>query len=259
MEMFRSATLSTVLVLTSISSCEKPREVAVPTFTAECAGPVSVTEVIDQSGSMETSSTAPVASTDLIPLLDRIERCGGELNVLFVREAPERGATRIELSEPPPALPKPKQYEDETDYDFTDRILKYKSEMIAREKQITEAAKKGKESIKEFVSLMDKKLRREQAAETDLISALNSAETLARTAKVRWKGRAQLYTIVVSDGLDTRRRSRLFDTSVSNLLWVNTTSKQSDLGSGNFRRFENHPAAVSEVLRGTEIEERSVK
>ncbi|MCO6509572.1 MAG: hypothetical protein J5I65_02160 [Aridibacter famidurans] len=259
MGMIRSATLSTVLLLSSISSCERPKEVVDPTFTADCAGPVSVTEVIDQSGSMETSSTASVESKDLLPLLDRIQQCGGELNVLFVREAPERGATRIEFSEPPSSVPRPKQQEDETDYDFTDRILKYKSEMMAREKQIEEMARKGKGSIKDFVNTIDKKLRRKEAAETDLFSALNSSEILSRTAKVRWKGRAQLYTIVVSDGLDTRGRSRLFDNSVSNLFWVNTTSKKSDLGSGDVRRFENHPAAVNEVLQRTEIKERSGK
>ena len=211
-----------------------------PPVVKACESPIDVVVIGDQSASMKNSGTAVIQAEELIPLIQQLSECGGELGVTFVRESPEPGIKRIRFPEKPALPEEPLQREGEEAYEFEDRVSAYKEQLVKRGEKIDHERTALKPKIESFLTQIRESLARRHSNATDLNSALNAADIfLAEEGDA-----ARSFLIIVSDGIDTEKRARLDKKSGVNVLWVNTTTEEKKSPWPTARRFENFESAV---------------
>ncbi len=238
-------TLVTVVFMTACQSTKSSSN-GLPPISAECRTPIRIAVVIDESTSMTSSGTAPVKAEELRPLIDALANCGGSLGVGFVREVPHPGMERIDFPQPPLLPADPVMQEDEQSYEFDDRVASFNQLRLDRADSIKNALEKKKPEIDGYFRKIDGLLARPAAKGTDLNSALNAADLfLSEPVKnPDW----QETLIVISDGLDNRRKFRRPFTSGARVLWVNSTSDDKVLSGYGATRVEALTAAVDDVI-----------
>lgn len=209
--------------------------------------------MIDESTSMISSGTSAVEAEELHPLIDALTECGGALGVGFVREAPQPGMVRIDFQVPTALPSRPVQRDGEENYEFDDRVAAYNqvvADRIANNKKRSDD--KGVE-IDAFLKRVGRLLGRPRAKATDLNSGLNAAEIFLSEPGV--PPSCQKYLVVVSDGLDNRRRPLVSVKTDATVLWINSTSPDKVLSRYRPSRAESFPAAVDFIVRSAKKED----
>lgn len=217
-----------------------------PPVGMECRTQLRVAVVIDESTSMTTSGTARVKAEELRPLIDALVDCGGVLGVGFIRDVPQPGMERIDFPRPPMLPEAPVMLEGEQTYEFDDRVAAFNQLRVERAASVRDALEKKKPEIDGYFHKIDDQLARPGSKATDLNSALNAADLfLSEPVKnLDW----QKTLIIVSDGLDNRRKFRRPFTSGARVLWVNSTSDDKVLSDYSATRVEALKAAVDDVI-----------
>lgn len=240
--------LPTLAIVVFMTACQSTKSGSneLPPVSAECRTPIRIAVVIDESSSMTSSGTAPVKTEELRPLIDALANCGGSLGVGFVREVPHPGMERIDFPQPPLLPADPVMQEDEQSYEFDDRVASFNQLRLDRVDSIKNALENKKPEIDRFFRKIDDLLARPAAKGTDLNSALNAADLfLSEPVKnPDW----QETLIVISDGLDNRRKFRRPFVSGARVLWVNSTSDDKVLSGYGATRVEALTAAVDDVI-----------
>lgn len=212
--------------------------------SAQCLYPLLVSIAVDQSGSMKWSGTPQVTVEDLIPLIEQLNNCSGEIGLTFVRGKSDLGIERLLFPELPAQPLKPVKKEDEETYEFDDRLAEFNRKQLEREKMVEKQREAMKLKIEVFLSRIRPLLERPPKGGTDFNTAVNRADVFLAESDSVWQIKPTKFLIIVSDAIDTQKQAKNPFKSDAKVLWVNATTNEKILADLKFIRFESFASAV---------------
>lgn len=215
-----------------------------------CSGPVRAETLVDETTSMAQTGTRKVVAEELLPLIDRLTECGGDLSIRYIRENLGSGSERLRFPEPLLPPERPQKLAAEESYEFSDRVDAYNLKLIERKAQIDRNKADLKQKIDEFMASLRLNLARRPANSTDFNSALNAADIVLSETDDIWRVKPRKFLILVSDAIDTQKRPKFKFRSGARVLWVNTSTDERRLAGLDVTRVEDFTAAVREIVEG---------
>lgn len=215
-----------------------------------CQHPLIVGVDYDQTGSMRWSGTSSLSAPDLAPLIDWIADCGGEIGVTFVRADSAKPVERLRADEPPPAPVEPIQKPDEEDYEFADRMDKFRLNLQTRVVAFQRSRKNFQPKIDEYFNELAPLLAQKPKGNTDFWTSVNRLDVFLAESDASWRVKPRRYLIIVSDGADTIGKEKHALKSDAVIIWVNANASEKNLKDFPYQRVESFPAAVIEILAG---------
>lgn len=214
---------------------------------------VRVVVLQDQTGSVNWTRTPTVRYEDLVPLVDLVKQCSGEVAFGLIRDSSNRGLIRLVIESPvPPELQPPASWSLNPFIANRERAaFEQKKQLRDRERQawaathnpLVEAFRGG------VVSLLKTSA---DARRTDLYGALRRADSFLAEDPRAWHREVYMAAIVISDGLDNKHNAVPEWRSKAQILAVNSEDSIGDLGRlyPPARRFESIQAAVRDFVVG---------
>lgn len=235
-------------LLASSWSCTGTPGVELPSFP-DCAGPIIVHVMVDQTKSMKLTSTETPSVGDFDPLIDKLAACGGYLKVTFIRDRPDQANLRLQFPEPPPLPDKPVKVREEEEYEFNDRMAAYSRQLLGLHDEMVRSRQQIEPSIQGFRRELKDLLGRPMANATDFNSALNDALVfLSVSGDVGWRKHPVKYLIINSDALDEKRKSLLKIPNEADVFWINTSTDDKALEGIRFTRCDDFATAVRRIV-----------
>lgn len=218
--------------------------------SAVCSSPILAGITVDQSGSMKWSGTPQVTVEDLMPLIEQLNSCGGEIGLTFVRGKSDLGIERLLFPELPPQPSKPVQKEDEETYEFDDRLAEFNRQEIEREKAVEKQKGEMAQKIDAFLKRIKPLLEKPLQGGTDFNTAVGRADVFLAESDSVWQVAPTKFLIIVSDAIDTKKQAKNPFKSGAKVLWVNATTNEKILADLKFTRFESFASAVRFITDG---------
>ena len=264
----RKATLAVlgILAVVALTACGQPDEVRsepnkpdVPNGRSQHAlvAPIMVCVLVDFSASIAHYGVKIPTVSDLTPLIDSIDRFGGELAVGTIQEDPSTPLLRLRLPPRERGLQPPSQSVDV----FTRRKLVREFEKAQPEFEERERLRRAgnRALIEDFVQHLDEYLKRGATAQaTDLWGNVRRCDTFLQEDVLYWMAQGgqepARHLLIVSDGRHNVDSSSFWD--IDKGVTVTAVSGARGLGSlseiKRLRWFESARAAVSFIV--TQIE-----
>lgn len=213
-----------------------------------CQNPLIVGVAYDQSGSMRWSGTSTLTTQDLLPLIEQVANCGGEIGVMFVRADSSKPVERLRAAEPPPPPLEPVQKTDEEDYEFADRLDEYQVNLQTHNEKIQRNKKELQPAVDKYLSELSPLLAQKPKGNTDFWSGINRLDVFLAESDAPWHTKPHRYLVIISDGEDTiGSKKRPFKSNAA-VIWVNANASEKTLKGFLYQRFESFPAAIREIL-----------
>lgn len=247
-------TISVILtLLVCFSACrsgfiQNVPAVDLPVALSVCQNPLIVGIDVDQSGSMSWSGTALLTPDDLNPLIEHIEKCGGEIGVTFLRRDSAKPLVRLFIAEPPPLPAEPVQNPNEEDYEFADRQDEYQGQLQIRNDQIWQYRNDLQPKIEAYLTNLGPLLAHKPKGGTDLWTSLSRLDVFLSEGNEPWRTRPHRYLLVLSDGADTIGKEKHAFKSNATVIWINAGASAKNLKDFPYQRVEKFSQAVREVL-----------